>query len=61
LCLGGGTAWSGTLSFSQPGSTYSVQEWTGDDSVASSVANRSVVVNATVPAFDVQVYVLDTQ
>jgi hypothetical protein len=38
-----------------------VQEWTGDDLVASSVANGRVVVNATVPAFDVRVYVLDTQ
>ena len=56
----GGAAWSGTLTFAQPVSAYSVKEWTSDASVASSAANGRVVVNATVPAFDVRVYVLDT-
>ena len=54
-----GAAWSGTLSFNPPASSYTVREWTGDTTVASSVQNGKVVVNASVPAFDVRVYVLD--
>jgi hypothetical protein len=54
-----GATWNGTLSFPQPASgSYSVQEWASDTSVASSLQNGQVVVNATVPAFDVRVYVL---
>jgi hypothetical protein len=55
-----GAAWNGTLSFPQPSGSYSVQEWTSDTSVASSPQNGQVVVNASVPAFDVRVYVLRT-
>jgi len=54
-----GATWTGTLSFPQPSGAYSVQEWTSDTSVASSLQNGQVVVNATVPPFDVQVYVLN--
>lgn len=55
-----GAPWSGTLSFSQPASSYSVKEWTGDTTVASSVQAGKVVVSAAVPAFDVRIYVLDS-
>ena len=55
----GGAAWTGTLSFPVPASSYTVKEWTGDTTVASSTQNGRVVVSATVPAFDVRVYVLD--
>jgi hypothetical protein len=54
-----GAAWNGTLSFKQPASTYSVQEWTSDTAVASSLQSGQVIVNASVPAFDVRVYVLN--
>jgi len=53
-----GATWNGTVSFPQPSGTYSVQEWTSDTSVASSLQNGQVVANASVPAFDVRVYVL---
>jgi hypothetical protein len=56
-----GAAWTGTLSFNQPASSYSVQEWTSDTAVPSSLQSGQVVVNASVPAFDVRVYVLDAQ
>ena len=56
--LSGGT-WSGTLSFKQPASSYSVAEWTGDSTVGSTLQNGQVLVSATVPPFDVRVYVLD--
>lgn len=55
----GGATWNGTLSFRQPASSYSVKEWTGDTAVASSVQSGQVVVNASVPPYDVRVYVLD--
>jgi len=54
-----GATWNGTLSFKQPVSAYSVQEWTSDTSVASSLQSGQVVVSATVPAFDLRVYVLN--
>ena len=53
-----GATWNGTLSFPQPSGSYSVQEWTSDTLVGSSLQNGQVVVNASVPAFDVQIYVL---
>ncbi len=53
-----GATWNGTLSFPQPSGSYSVEEWTSDTSVASSLQNGQVVANANVPAFDVRVYVL---
>jgi hypothetical protein len=56
-----GAAWSGTLTFKQPGSTYSVEEWVLDATVASSAQGGTVVVSAAVPAYDVRVYVLDTR
>jgi hypothetical protein len=49
------------MSFPQPGSRFSVREWTGDTSVAIAVSNGRAVVNATVSAFDVRAYVFDTQ
>ena len=54
-----GAAWTGTLSFTQPASSYAVEEWTSDTTVGSTVQNGQVLVSATVPAFDVRVYVLD--
>jgi hypothetical protein len=54
-----GATWNGTLSFQQPVSPYSVKEWTSDTTVASSLQGGQVVVSASVPAFDVRVYVLD--
>ena len=54
-----GATWNGTLSFPQPSGSYSVQEWTSDIPVASSLQSAQVVVNASVPAFDVRVYVLN--
>ena len=53
-----GATWNGTLSFPQPSGSYSVQEWTSDTLVGSSLQNGQVVVNASVPAFDVRIYVL---
>jgi len=53
-----GTTWNGTLSFPQPAATYSVHEWTDDAEVSSSFQNGQIVVSASVPAFDVRVYVL---
>jgi hypothetical protein len=53
-----GAVWNGTLSFPKPSSSYSVSEWTGDSQVPSSVQNGQVVINATVPAYDVTVYAL---
>ncbi|MGC4121293.1 MAG: DUF4082 domain-containing protein [Myxococcales bacterium] len=54
-----GAAWSGTLSFNLPASSYSVKEWTGDTAVSSSVQSGKVVVNASVPGYDVRVYALE--
>jgi hypothetical protein len=54
-----GATWNGTLSFKQPASAYSVQEWTSDTPVASSLQSGQVVVSASVPAYDVRIYVLD--
>ena len=54
-----GAVWNGTLSFRRPTSSYWVSEWTGDVQVPSSVQNDQVVINATVPAYDVSVYALD--
>jgi hypothetical protein len=56
-----GAVWNGTLSFRQPTSSYSVSEWIGDSQVPSSVQNGQVVINATVPAYDVRVYALTVQ
>ena len=56
-----GALWNGSLSFRQPTSSYSVSEWIGDSKISSSVQNGLVVVNATVPAYDVSVYALDVQ
>jgi hypothetical protein len=54
-----GASWTGTLSFKQPASSYSVAEWTGDSTVGSTLQNGQVLVSATVPPFDVRIYVLD--
>ncbi len=54
-----GATWSGTLSFNAPSGSYSVREWTADSSVGSTLQNGKVVVNATVPAWDVRVYALE--
>lgn len=56
-----GSTWNGTLYFALPSVSYSVKEWTSDTTVASSVSSGQVVVNASVPAYDVRVYVLDVQ
>jgi hypothetical protein len=56
--IGGGT-WNGTLSFPAPAGNFAVREWTGDTTVSASVQGGRVVANASVPPFDVRVYVLD--
>jgi hypothetical protein len=55
-----GAAWSGLLSFAQPPSPFTIREWTSDVSIPSSVQDGKVTVGATVPPFDVRVYVLDS-
>jgi hypothetical protein len=54
-----GATWNGTLSFKQPASAYTAEEWISDIAVASSLQSGQVVVSASVPAFDVRVYVLN--
>jgi hypothetical protein len=55
----GGAAWTGSLSFRQPSTASSVEEWTADVPVAGSAQNGHIFVDAAVPAYDVRVYVLD--
>jgi hypothetical protein len=55
------TAWTGTISFPQPATNYSLSEWVTDTSVSSSVSGGNVNVSASVPAYDVRVYVLTVQ
>jgi hypothetical protein len=55
----GGATWNGTVSFPTPSGSYTVREWTGDTTVASTVQNGQVVINGNVPPYDVRVYVLE--
>lgn len=56
-----GATWNGTLTFRAPKGGYSVQEWVADATIANSgrQSGDTVVVEATVPPYDVRVYVLD--
>ena len=54
----GGSTWRGRLRFRTDTKSASVQEWTTDTPVDSSVAAGEVVVDATVPPFGVHVYAM---
>ena len=54
----GGSTWRGRLRFRTDAKSASVQEWTADTPVESSVAAGEVVVDATVPPFGVHVYAM---
>ncbi|MCW2546242.1 MAG: hypothetical protein JWN96_702 [Mycobacterium sp.] len=54
----GGSTWRGRLLFRTDAASASVQEWTKDTPVESSVAAGNVVVDATVPPFGVRVYAM---
>lgn len=54
----GGSTWRGRLRFRTDAGSASVQEWTSDTPVESSVAAGEVVVDATVPPFGVHVYAM---
>ena len=54
----GGSTWRGRLRFRTDAAAASVQEWTADLPVESSVEGGEVVVDATVPPFGVHVYAM---
>jgi hypothetical protein len=54
----GGSTWRGRLRFRTDARSASVQEWTLDTPVESSVTAGEVVVDATVPPFGVHVYAM---
>jgi hypothetical protein len=54
-----GRTWNGTVTFPLPLRRYTVNEWTEDTRVTSSVQGEEAVVDASVPPYDVRVYVLD--
>ncbi|WP_029113321.1 hypothetical protein [Mycobacterium sp. URHB0044] len=57
----GGSTWRGRLRFRTDAATASVQEWTTDMPVATSLAAGQVVVDASVPPFGVRVYGMQPQ
>jgi hypothetical protein len=54
----GGSTWRGRLRFRTDAASASVQEWTKDTPVQSSVAAGEVVVDATIPPFGVHMYAM---
>jgi hypothetical protein len=55
----GGADWHGTVSFEPSAASWSVREWTQDTTLTGAQQGTHVVVEATVPAFDVRIVVLD--
>ncbi len=59
LVNGGGTTWTGTVSFPVPASAFQAFEWTSDTPVATTTVGGRVVLSASVPPYDVRVYALE--
>jgi hypothetical protein len=59
LYNGGGSTWTGTVSFPAPSGTFRTTEWVTDAAVPSSVSGGQVTVSASVPPYDVRIYAIE--
>ena len=54
-----GAVWNGKIAFRRPSTSYSASEWTEDKQVSTAANGDRVVIDATVPPYDVRVYALE--
>lgn len=54
-----GAEWNGTIVLNKPGGRYTTKEWRSDQSVPNKKSNGKLMINASVPAYEIKIYALE--